>query len=74
MVHHIMIIGEAVRAIDPAFKNKYRSIPWAEISGMRNVIVHDYFRINHDRVWATVCEDVPDLKEQIEELLRLVPE
>jgi uncharacterized protein with HEPN domain len=45
-----------------------------QISGMRNVIVHDYFRINHDRVWATIREDIPELKDRIEELLRLVPE
>jgi uncharacterized protein with HEPN domain len=74
MVHHVMIIGEAVRAIDPAFKNKHPSIPWAEISGMRNVIVHDYFRINHERVWATICEDIPELKKEIEGLLRVVPD
>lgn len=41
MVHHLMIIGEAVRAIDPAIKLKYPSVPWRQIAGMRNVLVHE---------------------------------
>ena len=74
MVHHIMIIGEAVRAIDPAFKRGHPRIPWPQISGMRNVLVHDYFRINQERVWATVENDIPELKRNIEEVLRTLPQ
>ena len=40
MMHHLMIIGEAVRAIDPALRRQYPSIPWREIAGMRNILVH----------------------------------
>jgi uncharacterized protein with HEPN domain len=54
MVHHLMIIGEAVRALDPAFRQLHPSIPWRQISVMRNILVHDYFRINKDIVWQTV--------------------
>ncbi|MBX3744333.1 MAG: DUF86 domain-containing protein [Verrucomicrobiae bacterium] len=39
MVHHLMIIGEAVRAIDPAFRQLHSSIPWRKIAGMRNLLV-----------------------------------
>ncbi len=70
MVHHLMIIGEAVRAIDPAVRRGYPSIPWREIAGMRNILVHDYFRINHEIVWETVERHVPPLKEEIEKILR----
>jgi len=69
MVHHLMIIGEAVRAIDPALRRQYPSIPWREIAGMRNILVHDYFRINQEIVWETIEKHVPPLKEQIEKLL-----
>lgn len=41
MVHHLQIIGEAVRAIDPAFRNKHPQVPWRDIAGMRNILVHD---------------------------------
>lgn len=50
MVHHLMIIGEAVRATDPAARQKHPSVAWRQIAGMRNILVHDYFRINHQIV------------------------
>lgn len=73
MVHHLMIIGEAVRSIDPAIKQRYSSLPWRQIAGMRNILVHDNFRINQDIVSETVEKDVPALKEQIEQLLIGLP-
>ncbi len=50
MIHHLLLIGEAVRSIDPAVTAKYPAIPWRQITGMRNIIVHDYFRINKEIV------------------------
>jgi uncharacterized protein with HEPN domain len=73
MVHHLMIIGEAVRAIDPSVRQRYPSIPWRQIAGMRNVLVHDYFRVNQEIVWETVEKHVPPLKAEIEGLLRTLP-
>lgn len=69
MVHHLMIIGEAVRAIDPAFKARHPGIQWREISAMRNVLVHDYFRINKQIVWATVEKHIPLLKTSVQYIL-----
>lgn len=69
MLHHLMIIGEAVRAIDPAFRQSYPSIPWRQIAGMRNILVHDYFRINPEIVWETVENHLPPLKAEIERIL-----
>jgi uncharacterized protein with HEPN domain len=73
MVHHLMIIGEAVRAIDPAVRQRYPSIPWRQIAGMRNILVHDYFRINQEIVWETVDKHVPALKEEIARILNQLP-
>lgn len=73
MVHHLMIIGEAVRAIDPATKQKYPAIPWRQIAGMRNILVHDYFRINKTIVWQTVEMHLPPLKVQIKNILAELP-
>jgi uncharacterized protein with HEPN domain len=69
MVHHLMIIGEAVRAIDPALKQKHPAVPWRQIAGMRNILVHDYFRINQVIVWETVANHVPQLKAEIQRIL-----
>ena len=70
MVHHLMIIGEAVRGIDPAIRQRYPSVPWRQIAGMRNILVHDYFRINHEIVWETVEKHVPSLKSEVERILQ----
>ena len=59
MVHHLMIIGEAVRSIDPTTRQRYPSVPWRQIAAMRNILVHDYFRINQEIVWETVEKHVP---------------
>jgi uncharacterized protein with HEPN domain len=73
MVHHLMIIGEAVRAIDPAERSKYPSVPWRQIAGMRNILVHDYFRINQEIVWETVEKHLPELKTEVEQILGQLP-
>jgi uncharacterized protein with HEPN domain len=74
MVHHLMIIGEAVRSIDPALRQKHPAVPWRQIAGMRNFLVHDYFRINHAIVWETVEKHLPGFKQQVEDILRQLPD
>ena len=69
MVHNLMIIGEAVRSIDSATRQRYPSVPWRQIAGMRNVLVHDYFRINQEIVWETVEKHVPVLKAEMQKIL-----
>lgn len=73
MVHHLLIIGEAVRGIDPAVKQRYSSVPWRQIAGMRNILVHDYFRINQEIVWETVDKHVPMLKAQVQQIVETLP-
>ena len=73
MVHHLMIIGEAVRAVEPAIRQRYPSIPWRQIAGMRNILVHDYFRINQGIVWETVENHVPVLKKEVQRVLEGLP-
>jgi uncharacterized protein with HEPN domain len=74
MVDHLMIIGEAVRTIDPAVRQRYPSIPWRQIAGMRNILVHDYFRINQEIVWETVEKHIPPLKAEIHAILSSLPQ
>lgn len=69
MLHHLMIIGEAVRSIEPGFRQGHPSVPWRQIGGMRNILVHDYFRINERIVWETVEHHLPLLKADIRRIL-----
>ena len=73
-VRHLQIIGEAVRAIPAEFKDRYPEIPWSQIMGMRNILVHDYFGIDREVVWSAVERDLPDLKRKIEAILKKLPE
>ncbi|NDJ18648.1 DUF86 domain-containing protein [Myxacorys almedinensis] len=65
VVYHLQVIGEAARALSVEFKAQYPDLPWVEIVGLRNVLVHEYFRINVEVVWAIVEADLPDLKLRV---------
>ncbi|OGF68006.1 MAG: hypothetical protein A2Y62_20410 [Candidatus Fischerbacteria bacterium RBG_13_37_8] len=62
-------IGEAVKKIPNPTKTKYSHIPWRDIAGMRDILLHEYFRTDLQRVWETVHRDLSPLKEAIEKIL-----
>jgi uncharacterized protein with HEPN domain len=71
ILHHLQIIGEAVRGVTMEFREKNPEIPWSDIIGMRNILIHQYFGIDRDAVWRAVEYNLPALKKQ---LLPLVEE
>lgn len=73
MAHHIQIIGEAAARVSEETRRRRPEIPWAKIAGMRNILVHVYFRIDPDEVWAVVERDIPLLKEQVQTALDDMP-
>jgi uncharacterized protein with HEPN domain len=69
-LRHLQIIGEAARNLPDEVRAMAPDIPWYEIIGMRNILVHGYFAIELDIVWDAVQQDVPLLKPAVEELLK----
>lgn len=67
----IEIIGEAASKVSAAFQEAQADVPWAEIVGMRNRLVHVYFDINLELLWKTVSEDLPPLAARLEAILKL---
>ena len=67
-LHGLTVIGEAVRAMDDAFKDTHPNIPWRSIVGMRNFIVHEYEEIDHGLVWKAISIDLPTLTPRLEEI------
>lgn len=61
-----MLIGEAVRRLSSEFCDANPSIPWRQIAGMRNRLVHHYDNINLPLVWITASRDVPELLAELE--------
>jgi len=66
---HLQIIGEAARSLSSGLTDKYPGVPWGEIIGLRNVLVHNYFEIDHEVVWGIIQNDLPPLKKQVETIL-----
>ena len=69
VVSHIALIGEACRALPDEFQAHYTGVPWADIIGMRNILIHHYFGIDQNAVWAVVEHDIPDLKMNVQAIL-----
>ncbi len=72
VIRYIEIIGEAANRIQkqaPEFAAAHPSLPWHEMRGMRNRMIHNYFDVNSDVLWATVKADLPKLKQQIDVVL-----
>ena len=61
VVHSLEIIGEATTHISEKFKKEHDEIPWQEIRDFRNVMTHQYFRIDPEEVWTVANTDVEDL-------------
>jgi len=65
----LTIIGETARSLSPQIKSLHPEIPWEDMIGLRNRLVHEYFRIDMGKVWDTVEKDIPVLIRQIEPLV-----
>jgi uncharacterized protein with HEPN domain len=68
----IEIIGEAAKQMPADFRSANPAIPWKAIAGMRDRLIHGYFSVDYDIVWDVVENKLPELRPQIEELLREV--
>ena len=69
IIHHLQIIGEASNNLSQQLIAKYPQVPWAEIIAFRNILVHEYFRIDLQAVWKIIKRDLADLKNQVEKIL-----
>jgi len=69
LLRQLEIIGEAAKNMPIAFKEAHSDIPWSQIAGMRNYLVHEYFAVNYERVWETAVKDIPQLKKQFLEIV-----
>lgn len=66
IVREIEIIGEAVKRLSEDFKNAHPYIPWKDIAGMRDRLIHDYFQVDHQIVWNVLKTDLPKLKSALQ--------
>jgi uncharacterized protein with HEPN domain len=69
LIRPLEIIGEAAQCISDEFKEQHSEIPWFKMTGMRNRLIHEYFRVDYGAVWDTVRKDVPELINLIKPLV-----
>jgi uncharacterized protein with HEPN domain len=69
VLHQLIVIGEAVKRLSPAFRESHMDIPWAAIAGMRDHLIHGYDTVDLAEVWKTATVDVPSLLAALEPLI-----
>jgi uncharacterized protein with HEPN domain len=70
VVRNIEIIGEAVKSISENIKKESQLIPWKKLAGMRDRLIHSYFGVNYDIIWAAAKKDLKEISSEIDNLLQ----
>ena len=69
VVRALEVVGEAAGHISTEYRESHPEVPWHKMIGMRNRLIHEYFRVNYAAVWDTVTNDLPDLVKTLEKLV-----
>ncbi len=70
VIRRLEIIGEAVKNLPLEFRDEYPDIPWRQIAGMRDVLIHAYFGVDLDLTWKVVKSDLPKLERKVAGILK----
>ena len=70
VVRNLEVMGEAVKSLSKELKKNYSDIPWKNIAGTRDKLIHDYFGLNIDIVWNIAKEELPGLILKIDDIIR----
>lgn len=68
-IRKLQVIGQAVKSLSDTSKSQHPDIPWKQVAGLRDKVIHDYFGIDLEIVWAVVEKDLPALRRAIDRLL-----
>lgn len=69
ILYQVLIIGEATKRLSPEFRSQHPEIPWKDIAGMRDILAHQYDRVNLNTLWDAIQTDIPELLVLLEPLL-----
>ena len=69
VIRNLEVIGEAVKNLSDSLRAQHQEVPWTRIAGMRDVLIHGYFGVRVETVWAAVENRLPELKRYVDALL-----
>ncbi len=70
VMRKLEIIGEAVKQVPPEVRHRYPQVPWREMAGMRDKLIHFYFGVDYSLVWRAITERIPKIKGEIQRILQ----
>ena len=73
VMRNLAIIGEAAKKIPADVRRTYPAVEWKKMAGLRDIVVHDYFGIDEDIIWDVVSVRIPELKRNIEIMVKDAP-
>src|SRR5690606_7525568 len=71
IVRSLEVIGEAVKKLPQEVRSKYPQVEWADMAGMRDVLIHHYFGIDYDIVWSVLQNEIPELHHELHRIIAL---
>jgi uncharacterized protein with HEPN domain len=69
-IRNLEVIGEASKYIPEEIKERYPMIPWRKMTGLRNILIHEYFGIDEENVWEIASNNLPQTKQEIEKIIK----
>lgn len=69
ILYQVIVLGEATKRLSPEFCSQHPGIPWKDMAGMRDILVHKYDRINFNTLWDAIQQDIPQLLSLLKPLL-----
>jgi len=73
VIRRLEIIGEAVRGVPEDVRVKHPAVPWRDIAGARDILIHEYFRVDLEMAWDMVRKDLPLLESEVRRILEEPP-
>ncbi len=73
VIRKFEVVGEAAKGVSEEFREKYSDVPWREMAGMRDRLIHLYFGVDYELVWSAIKEHLPELKKVLNQIIDELP-
>mgnify|MGYP002624423018 CR=1 FL=1 len=68
-IRQLQVIGESCKNVHAELREKYPDVPWRQIVGLRNIVIHEYFGVDEKVIWEVIQQDLPVFKQQVADII-----